>query len=258
MPRRQRKQTWKSAAANHALDLAGYPSTMEEAIRIIAERLLEGVAQVPTDLFSVASHIGFTNLPKVEAEDPDDTIHDDGLRFYEAEVVYTTEDRADLARDIARHFFATQEPRGFTRGAELERIVAMLAAELLIPSEAFTTFTEGALHIGKILQTAKAFDVSIRTAARRWAQGPYLTIFEVTIDEVNWGYGGVSKGPVQTLETELRAIVSEAMNSPFVEPASFFSAKRPWFGSRRVEWTDIGFNRTLFLVRIPRRDERRT
>lgn len=257
MPRRKRKQNWKSAAALHTLELAGYPPTMEEAIQTITARLIRGVDQVPTDLFAVAAQLGFTDVPEIETPAAEDTIHDDGLRFYETEVFFTTQDRADLARDIARYFFASQQPRGFTRGAELESLIAMLSTELLMPSEAFAEFTQEALHVGLVIRTAKAFDVSIRTAARRWAHGPYVALFEVTLDSVNWGYGGVSAGSAQTLETELRAIVSEALESPYEEPASFFSAKRPWFGSRRVEWADIGFNRTLFLVRLPRRDERR-
>ncbi len=256
MPQRKRKQVWKSAAARRFFALAGNPATIEEAVRIVAERLLGGAVEAPTPLDTVAEAVGLTVTSTEEDTSVDDTIHDDGLRFYETTTSSPIEQRMELARQIARAFFASLKPRGFTRGVELDKICELLATELVLPTAAFHSARRGKLSVEQIVAIAEQFEVSLRTAARRFIDLPFVAILEVSPDSVNWAYGGVRTGYIDQQEPDFRAILEYLVQSDYEKPILFFSPKWPWFGSRCVEWKRLNFNKTLVLIRLPRQTER--
>lgn len=256
MPKRKKKQAWKSAAVRRLLELAGNPPSVEDAVRIVSEQLMAGVAQAPTDLNALARCVGVNVIVADDTYFLDDPIHDDGLRFYRVDASFPIEQRMDLAREIARAFFASLKPRGFTRGVELERVVEMMAAEFVLPTAAFHEARVGKLTVSQVVEVARLFKVSLRVAARRFMELPFVAVLEASPEQIEWAYGGVRAGRIDMLESDFRVIVEHAVSSVYEQPTLFFSPKRPWFGSRCVEWTSLDFNKTLILVRLPRRDER--
>ena len=62
----KRREQWTSAAARRLLEIAGNPPTIEEAIRIVVDRLLDGVPCPPTDLEAIAARL---NITGIQAED---------------------------------------------------------------------------------------------------------------------------------------------------------------------------------------------
>lgn len=257
MLRKKRAPAWKSAAARHLLNLAGNPASLEEAIRIMVERLLPETPDIPPDLEELAHRLGLSKATlEDESNTEEDPLHDDGLRFYETPTSSLVQQRQDLALTVAKQFFASLKPRGFTRGAELETLCYIMAHELLLPTKLFHQARTGPLSVSQVVEMANQFQVNVRISARKFASLPYVAIFSASQDYIHWAYGGIRTGRIDQMDPEFRALVQYALREDMTEPLSFFSPKKPWFGSRRMEWIPVGINQTLVLIRLPRRDER--
>lgn len=257
MLRKKHAPEWKSAVARHLMILTGNPASLEEAIRLVVEQLLPTPLEVPPNLEELAHRMGLTDVSLEETDvSEEDTFHDDGLRFYEAPTSPIVQQRQELALAIAKQFFASQKPKGFTRGTELEKLCYMLALELLLPTQVFHRARKGPLSAQQVVEIAEQFQVSVRTAARKFTTIPYVTIFAVSREYIHWAYGGIRTGRIDQMDPEFRALLQYIMREQPEEPLSFFSPKKPWFGSRRIEWTSLGINQTLVLIRLPRREER--
>jgi hypothetical protein len=257
MAQTKRKHTgkqWKSAAARHVLLETGHPGSVEEAIRLVAEQLLPFPMAAPTHLDSVARVLDAE--PETTSTDTEeDTLHDDGLLFFAHTGRTSTQERIEQARQLAERYFKTRKPRGFSRGEELESLKFLLASELLLPTRSFREVVGNAVTMERLLAVAHQFDVSPRLVARKASELPYTAIFEATPEEILWGYGGVRKGLLNNLDPTLRDVIKYILQEAPSEAVHFFSAKRPWFGSRCVEWAQPAMGRTLFLVRLPFKHE---
>ncbi|HAA58754.1 MAG TPA: hypothetical protein DCE42_28590 [Myxococcales bacterium] len=257
MPRRQKKRKWRSAAAHRLQKLAGDPGTVEEAIQIVTQWLLHDVMCPPTDLEALGAKLNVMQLVEADIHTPAQ-LHEDGDQFYitySSQLPFTAQ-RFAIARMIGKAVFHATGPHCPTKGIEFETLCDMLAAEFLMPTEHFERHVDPRVSIHNVVSLSETFETSLTATAIRYARHPFVSVFEVKGDHVVWGHGGVQKGSIQQLDIELRALVESAMESPFEAPQTFFSATKPWFGTRVLEWTSAGPDRVLFLVRLLRREEK--
>lgn len=255
MPKKKRQQDWKSAAAERLMQLTGHPSTIDEAIKRLAESFHDGVIEAPINLERIAWNMGASEvLPDLQqAEEVDEA--DEDLRFFELPTFLTADDRMDIALKLAHHYFAHLKPRGYTRGVELERLCFRLAAELLLPTDAFHKAVGETITMDDLMKIASAYDVSPRLVARRAMAYPYVVVFEHDNQEVLWSYGGLRQGLLQNLPPDFQGVLKYTRENEFIYPLRFFSPKWPWFGSRCVEWSSARPGRSLVLIRLPLREE---
>lgn len=254
MPRRKRKHTWKSVAAERLLQLTGYPPTVEDAIRLVGEEWTSSHHTGPISLEHIAQQIHYSK-PFQLGPPEEDLLHDDGLRFFEQGGISSREYRWEYALSLAHHFFASMKPRGLTKGVELERLCRMLASEFLLPTRAFRMAMGSSLSLSGIYAISTQFDVHIRIVAQRLMGIPYTAIFEVDHERIIWGYGGIRMGSIHQQEPEMQMLIQRVQQEKFEHPIHFFSPKRPWFGSRSVEWSPSQIGKTVVLIRLARREE---
>src|SRR6266487_2639897 len=108
-PMAQKHKEWKSAAARRLLSLAGSTRSVEEAISIIASRLLHGVSCPPTDLEAIMPRLNVTrceadaDLP-ISGELRKDT---DGLRIVVSAHLSPARRRWTIAHELGHAVFET-------------------------------------------------------------------------------------------------------------------------------------------------------
>jgi len=196
---------WTSAAARRLLGIAGNPATVEEAVRIVADRLLDGVSCPPTDLHAIATRL---NISTFQAEDlpVSGELRREGSGFT---VVYSSSlspgrRQFTVAHEIAHAIFESSGPNCPRVGKELERLCDKIAAELLMPRKLFLECAGPAVSIGKLFELARTFRLSLSATAIRCAELKGVSVFEVEGDRVTWGHGIIRRGPVKALEHVIR------------------------------------------------------
>jgi hypothetical protein len=240
---------WKSAAARRLLEIAGKPPTVEQAVSIVADRLLDGLPCPPTDLDGVALRL---NITTIRAEDVpfSGELRRDGTGFT---VVYSSalsagRRRFTVAHEMAHALFETSGRHCPRVGMELERLCDKIATELLMPRKVFLECAGSAVSIGGMFELARVFGLSLAATAIRCAELKGVTVFEVEGDAVSWGYGAVKRGSIQALEYVFRHALLRAL--PLERGRSqVYLSNRVWTGEWRLEWARFGQGpRTLFLL----------
>ena len=193
-PRNQIK--WKSAAARRLLEMAGKPPTVEEAVAIVADRLLDGVPGPPTDLEAIAPRLNITGF---RAEDVpfSGELRREGSGFA---VVYSSalspaRRRFTVAHELAHALFETSGRNCPRVGRELERLCDKIAAELLMPRKVFLECAGPAISLGGVFELARLFGMSLSATAIRCAELKGVSVFEVDADAVTWGHGVIKTRP---------------------------------------------------------------
>jgi hypothetical protein len=245
----KRQMPWKSAAARRLLEMAGKPPTVEQAVSIVADRLLDGLPCPPTDLEAIAPRL---NITSIRAEDVpfSGELRREGAGFT---VVYSStlspgRRQFTVAHEMAHALFETSGRNCPRVGEELERLCDMIATELVMPRKVFLEHAASPITVGIVFELARRFGLSIAATAIRCAELKGVSVFEVDGDAVSWGYGIIKRGPIQTLEYVfrhelLRALQLERGRTPI------YLWSPVWTGEWQLEWAPLGQSqRALFLL----------
>jgi IrrE N-terminal-like domain len=246
---RQGKFSWRSAAARRLCRIAGDPSTISEAVRIVGSKFLEGVRCPPTDLDAVRLRL---NIRAVEAEDlpfSGELRRDkDGFRIVCSNHLSPTRRRFTIAHEIAHAILETTGPRCPRVGDELERICDRLASELLMPRHLFLDAVGSSLSIEKIFELARLFDTSLSATAIRCAELLGVSAFGTEGKVVSWAYGVIRKGAGFGTDVELMSAVARASDGQAGQEVVYLRS-RVWTGEWRMEWAPTGRNgKAVFLL----------
>ncbi len=244
------RRQWKSAAAKRILGIAGNPDSVDDAIKIVADHLLDGVACPPTDLNSIAPKVNVTEIAYEELPVSGELLQSDGgFKICCSSDLSPQRKRFTIAHEIAHAALQTSGSCCPRVGKELERICDMLATEILMPRERFLSWSSGSLTIRTVFELAKLFDTSVAAAAIRLAETRAVSVFEVEDNFVTWGFGRVRKGSVSKLYDELRDAIKAAFRDGLGERVVVLP-RGASFGEWELESARTGNQmRRLFLLR---------
>ncbi len=249
MQKRRTKQNGRSAAARRLLEMAGDPQSLEEAIRVVANRFLEGVSVPPTDLDLIRQRL---NICAIDTEDlpfSGELRRDrSGFRIVCSKHLSLTRRRFTIAHEMAHAILETTGPRCPRVGNELERICDRLASELLMPKQVFVDSVGSGLSIEKIFKLAHVFGTSISATAIRCAELLGVSAFGTEGKIVSWAYGVVKRGSTLTTDEELRKAIDRACDGQAGQEVVYLRS-RIWTGEWRMEWAPTGRNgKAVFLL----------
>ena len=188
-----KRYRWTSAAAKRILKLAGDPRTVEEAVQVVATRLLQGVPCPPTDLEALKYGLSVNSFEAIPDLPISGELRKDGDGF---KVVYSARlspgrKRFTIAHELGHAIFETTGPNCPRYGNELERICDMLAAELLLPRKIFAAHIGSDIGPVRIYELARDFETSVMATALRCFHLFGISVFQVENANVAWGYGVV-------------------------------------------------------------------
>lgn len=240
----RRRVLWKSAAAQRLMDIAGNPSTVEDAVKIIANWVLQGVPCPPTDLESIRSRLDITGFY------PEDMSVSGELRRERKgfKVVYSSSlslerRRFTIAHEMGHAIFEASGRNCPRTGTEREQLCDLLATEILMPTHIFLSRLEGRLSLQKIFELAKTFKTSLSATAIRCSELRGISVFEVENRQILW-----SRGVMRKIEAALKPIVERVLLGRAVNETLYMS-KELWTGEWQIEGTPIGRgNRAIFLL----------
>jgi Zn-dependent peptidase ImmA (M78 family) len=256
MVKRRASKPWTSAAARRLLEIAGNPSTIEDAVQIVAQQVLSGVSCPPTDLDEIIHHL---NITEVISEDlpVSGEMHRNGSGF---KIIYSSSSsleqrRFTIAHEIGHVIFESSGRNCPRFGQELERLCDMLATEILLPKTIFLDLLGTELSMQKVFDLKRIFKVSLSATAIRCAQFRQVSFFEVEDETVIWGYGVIKKNPLRRMESALRRLVEEALSGnsekkvEHLENTIWNVTNTIWKGPWKLEWRHLGRERrALFLL----------
>jgi hypothetical protein len=244
------RKRWQSAAARRLLAIAGNPSTVNEAVRIVGGKFLENVECPPTNLEAVQNRL---NVKRIETEDLPFSGElrrgRNGFTIVLSKHLSPSRRRFTVAHELGHAILETTGPRCPRFGSELERLCDMLATEILMPHSLFRTLAQERLSISKVWELSRVFGTSLTATALRGAELVGCSAFEIEADTISWGYGIVRKGRLKDLDyQDLRIAVRQAEGSDTGE-AQVYIWNQKWQGDCKLEWTRLrGGSRTLFLL----------
>jgi hypothetical protein len=240
----RRRVLWKSAAARRLLDIAGNPSTVEAAVRIVAKWVLQGVSCPPTDLDAISSRLDIVGFHPEEMSVAGE-LRRDGKGF---KVVYSSSllperRRFTIAHEMGHAVFEASGRNCPRTGAELERLCDLLATEILMPSDVFLSLLGEKLSLQKIFELAKTFKTSLSATAIRCSELRRISVFEVENGNILW-----SRGVVRKVESALKPTVDRVLLGHAIDETIYMS-KEFWTGEWQIEGVPIGRgNRAIFLL----------
>jgi hypothetical protein len=247
------KKDWSSAAALRIRAAAGNAKTVEDAVRIVAQRLLDGVSIAPTDLERIAEKL---RVSAIENEDMPLSGQlrrgQDGFKVVLSSHLSPARRRFTLAHELGHAFFETTGTNCPRVGRELERICDMLAVELLLPRRCFIDAVQSGPSIEELKRVSRQFGTSLAATAFRYSELIAGTFFEVEGETVRWSTGLVRKGNLQFVGTDLRAAVKNALDGQPVVTMPFYVGD----ALCRLEWMRLGQDRRAVFVLIPTKPQR--
>jgi len=240
---------WQSAAARRLLAIAGNPSTVKEAVRIVVGKFLENVDCPPTNLEEIQIRL---DVKHIETEDLPFSGElrrgKDGFTIVLAKHLSPSRRRFTIAHELGHAILATTGPHCPRFGSELERLCDMLATEMLMPRVLFTRLAQESFSISRVWDLARVFGTSLTATALRGAELMGCSAFEIEGDKISWGYGFVRKGSLTALDHDLQLAVRSARGSEVGE-SKVYVWDQKWQGDCKLEWASPkGSRRTLFLL----------
>ena len=254
MTTRRRERRWTSAAARRIIEHSRTGDTVEEAVRVIASRLLQGVSCPPTDLGVLKGRLNVMRVEPVARLPISGELRkqSDGLVVVHSSSLSPARRRFTIAHELGHAVFESTGRNCPRYGRELERICDMLAAEFLMPSEVFMARAGERVHPGHVLRLARDFATSVAATALRCRELLGVSVFQVEAARVSWGYGVVrGDGDLRGDAYELREAVGRAMGGGVGESMVLV---RQW--PSMLRWLCMrGEQRALFVLqRMNRRD----
>jgi hypothetical protein len=242
---------WTSAAARRLLKLAGDPPTVEEAVRVVVGRLLEGIPHPPTDLEALKPSL---NLTGFYAEDMpiSGELRRDGRGFKVIYSAYLSPERRrfTIAHEIGHAIFEKSGPNCPRVGSELERLCDMLAAEILMPRDIFLQKAGDEPSVQKVLELAKLFGTSLSATALRYGELRRVTVFNVQDDAVTWGYGIVKKGLLKAKDYGIRDAIENSQSNGSGQLIVYLNNPK-WVGLWKLEWIRLGSPKNAIFLLQP-------
>jgi len=252
----KRRRQRHGPAERRLLQLAGSPSTIEEAIRIVIADLLKDTSAPPTDLDSLKPRLNISDFC------PEDIPFSGELRREgkQLKIVYSkhltdARRRFTIAHEMGHAIFERTGPNCPRSGTEIEKLCDMLAAEILMPKDAFLDRAGSTLTLESLLELQKTFQVSLLAIAFRCFELKRASTFELGDDnQVKWGCGLVKPGSFDLTDSGLKLAVEEALREPSGVMEVFFND----LGATHMgelEWSKKYRSGTLFLLK--RNDRKR-
>lgn len=253
--KRTRSFNWRSAAARRLTEAASTPE-VEQAVRVVCARLLDGVATSPTDLEPIMSKLGVQRWVTDDLPFAGE-LRRDGSHLEIAVSAHFSEQRKrfTIAHELGHAFFETTGPNPPRTGAELERLCDLIAVELLMPR---STFEDAAVELGFSLNTiqrlSRRFNTSMETTALRLADIKTCTVFLANRRGAIWGRGMIRKGALgrysRELELSVRSAIGTGLGSKPLENS--LNGDLGWL----LEWVSSpNTDNALCVLRRPRRSE---
>jgi hypothetical protein len=245
-----RRRHREGTSERRLLQLAGNPSTIEEAVRIIVADLLKDTSAPPTDLESLKPKLNIADFS------PEDIPFSGELRREgkHLKIVYSkhlTDDRRrfTIAHEIGHAIFERTGRNCPRSGAEIEKLCDMLAAEILMPKDAFLERAGSTVSLETLFELKKTFQVSLLAVAFRCFELKRASTFELDDDKhVRWGCGLVKSGSLRLADSGLQLAIEEALGQPSgVMEVFFIDMGVTQIGE--LEWSKKYRTGTLFLLR---------
>lgn len=241
---------WTSAAARRLLDLANNPSTIEEAIKIISDKILEGVDCPPTNLEAIAEKL---NVVEILAEDlpVSGELRRNGKKLV---LVYSKHlspgrKRFTIAHELGHAIFENSGPRPPRVGDELERICDMFASELLMPNKIFSGITTVEPSTKHVLDTADLFKTSLFATSIRYSKLRKVSIFYLEENAISWGCGIIKKGSLNTIDFYLKDAIKKAVNDELTTDMIYLNHPQ-WRGECTLDYSIFNDKkRALFMLK---------
>jgi hypothetical protein len=209
---RSREKTWRSAAAQRILKLAGDSGTVKDAVARIAEGYLSGTSCPPTDLDSIGAKLGITGFEVADLAGSGE-IRRDGERFriFYSNYLSVERRRFTIAHEMGHAILEKAGPNLLQRGKEVERLCDMFAVELLMPKRVFLDCASGEISTYRILEMARHFRTSVATTGMRYAELFSVTVFAVENSKVIWSKGNFRPRPEDPIDDSFGVSIRKAL-----------------------------------------------
>jgi len=226
------RRGWRSKAALYLFAEAGSPPTMSDAVRIVVERLMNGISCPPTDLDAVSRKVNVVRCVEEDiAGSGELRSTDSGLTITYSTFLSPTRRRFTIAHEIAHAYFEDNWTDLARPGREVEQLCDMIAAEILMPTRPLSERIAEPLTMEAILQVARSFRVSLSAAAIRCSELKRTTVFEANNKSVTWARGVVRKGRIDRLNPEIQTVIWNALKGQAGQEELFLDSDiglRPW------------------------------
>ena len=238
------EKKWRSAAARVVVGLSGAESPPETAVEKIASELLENISHPPTDLDALAQKLGVSEIVA------DDIPFSGELRRERSELILRYgshlpqgRKRFTIAHELGHAVLLRAGLSLPHKGTEVERLCDLLASALLMPPEVFVRSAQP-ICLSGVFDVARQFDVSL-AAAVRCASLLDVSLFQISGDRIQWGYGKYRRGPLSVLHPKLRFL--DARSARHGQELILMDAVL-W----RVEWTLREKDDSLLVLLSPK------
>lgn len=219
---------------------------MPEAIQVVTASLLDGITCPPTDLEALFSRLNVINCQAADIP-VNGELRKAGKSYEIAFSPHLTPSRQrfTIAHELGHALLATTGPRCPQSGDEVERICDMVAAAILLPRQHFVEAVSNDRSPATILKISVTFQVSVISAAIRYAGIFKESVFEVEESRVTWGHGFIKKGFVTS---DIKPSVDQAMEGGVGEEIVFVNNGR---NKVCLKWAPIGNSRRALFVAVP-------
>jgi hypothetical protein len=238
-------------AAKRLLALADHPSTIDDAIRIIASRLLDGVATPPTDLLAVADRLNVTQIGASKLFHDGQLLrgHDGEFAIEFADDTHEHRQRFTVAHELGHAVFAATGPGYPRKGKEVERLCDKIAVELLMPAGAFRQQISPPVTLPDVFRASRVFQTSLSATTVRCGELYKTLCFECSRTDVRWSrVPFVKRGPLVAGERALQELVTRAHGHGRFR-AVLLLQQPGAFGWWHADSARLGNDRCLFLLR---------
>lgn len=242
---------WTSAAARRLLNMAGTASTVEEAVYVVAKRFLKGIHSPPTDFKPLMTRLNITGVSEEDFSGSGELQRDGrSFKIICSSHLSATRKRFTIAHEIAHVIFETTGQNCPRSGTELERLCDMLASEIILPTDVFSSECAPSPSLSDIFHLAKTFAASVSATTIRYCKLKKLSAFEIENGAISWSYGHFKQ-----VDEELKSLVDEVLSGKKKTDAIYLNT-REWKGEWSVEGVPLGRARALVLLRPIRREGR--
>lgn len=234
MPIRRWQKRWTSAAARRIIEESRDARTVEEAVYVVASRLLEGVPCPPTDLEALTKRLNVTSVEPVSRLPISGELRKrgDGFAIVYSSSLSPARRRFTVAHELGHAVFEGTGRNCPRHGRELETICDMLAAEFLMPRDLFLARASRNADPEDVLGLARDFGTSVMATALRCQQLLGLSVFQIEDARLSWGYGAIRRhGDLSGDVDGFRRAITQAMRGE-VGGHMVFVKRRPW----RLRW----------------------
>ncbi len=249
----RRMKRWRSIAAKAICEHSGATSP-EDAVLILATKLLQDVDCPPTDLEALCAKMNISAMPSADLIGNGALENDGrGFRIVYAPDLPVSRRRFTIAHELGHAVLQKASKKVFSASNELERLCDMFAAEVLLPRPHFLRSIDDEFHLSTLPQLARSFQVSVTTTAIRYAELMQVSIFEAAKHHIRWGIGIVKRGPVAQIDDALKPAVASAISGQIGRDRLYLTID----GSVRtcdVQYWPVGkTGRALILIRSSNR-----